>query len=143
MRVDPRPEIITETLIHNVVHAFYARVRADAALGPIFESKLNGRWDAHLATMVDFWASVTLRAGRYAGKPHVRHHGLGLAPEHFQQWLAMFEATVNELCRGEAAAALIDRAHRIADSLQISLNIGPKALHFPAFAGGGNARAAR
>lgn len=135
MGADTRPEIISETLIHEIVHTFYGRIRADPVLGPIFESKLSNRWDEHLATMVDFWASVTLRLGRYSGKPHVKHHGLGLAPGHFQQWLVMFEATVNELCRGQAAEIFIDRAHRIADSLQISLNIGPKALNLPIFAG--------
>jgi hemoglobin len=113
------------------VHSFYARIREDAVLGPIFEERIGDSWDAHLATMVDFWSSLTLMSGRYGGKPHVAHFGLGLTVEHFERWLALFEEVVNAYCAGPAAALFIGRARRVADSLQIGLNIGDKALHLP------------
>jgi hemoglobin len=125
------PQDISETLVAHLVDTFYGRIRQDPVLGPIFEARLQGRWDTHLAAMVDFWSSVTMLTGRYRGKPHVAHEPLGLTPEHFQRWLGLFEATVGDLCTGPAAALFIDRAHRIADSLQIGLNIGPKALNLP------------
>jgi len=131
IRKDDRPRDLSEPLIERLVHEFYGRVRADAVLGPIFEARLAGRWDVHLAKMVDFWSSIALKTGRYEGRPHAAHHGLGLDPAHFERWLRLFEATVRDLFDGAAAAFLIDRAHRIADSLQIGLNIGAKALHFP------------
>lgn len=132
MLIDERPAALSEDLIGRIVHTFYGRVRADEVLGPIFEAKLFGRWEKHLATMVDFWSSVALRSGRYGGKPHVAHQGLALEHTHFQRWLGIFEATVSELCDAETAAFFVDRARRIADSLQIGLNIGPNALRFPA-----------
>lgn len=122
------PHEISEPLVERLVHDFYGRVRADAVLGPIFEARLKGRWDAHLGKMVDFWSSIALKSGRYAGNPHVAHQSLGLEPAHFERWLGLFEETVATVCAGPAAAFFIDRAHRIADSLQIGLNIGPKAL---------------
>jgi hemoglobin len=122
------PQDLSEALVERLVATFYGRVRADPVLGPIFESRLVGRWDAHLAAMAAFWSSVVLKSGRYQGRPHAAHQALGLAPEHFQRWLTLFEATVGDVCAGPAAALFIDRAHRIADSLQIGLNIGPKAL---------------
>ena len=125
------PQDISETLVAHLVDTFYRRIRQDPVLGPIFEARLQGRWDTHLAAMGDFWSSVTMLTGRYRGKPHVAHEPLGLTPEHFQRWLGLFEATVGDLCTGPAAALFIDRAHRIADSLQIGLNIGPKALNLP------------
>jgi hemoglobin len=125
------PQELSEALIETLVHTFYARVRADETLGPIFEARLAGRWDDHLAKLVDFWSSVALKTGRYAGRPHAAHHSLGLEPRHFQRWLALFEDTVASICAGPAAALFIDRAHRIAASLQIGINIGPNALHFP------------
>ena len=125
------PQELSEALVQTLVHTFYARVRADETLGPIFEARLAGRWDDHLAKLVDFWSSVALKTGRYAGRPHAAHHDLGLEARHFQRWLALFEDTVADICTGPAAAFFIDRAHRIADSLQIGLNIGSKALHFP------------
>jgi hemoglobin len=129
------PQDLSEALVETLVHTFYGRVRADAVLGPIFEARLADRWDEHLSKLVDFWSSIALRTGRYAGRPHAAHHDLGLEAAHFQRWLALFEETVGDLCAGPAAALFIDRAHRIADSLQIGLNIGSKALHFPARAG--------
>jgi hemoglobin len=120
--------LITEDLIQRLVHAFYGRVLEDEVLGPIFTRAVGHRWDEHLATMIDFWSSVALGAGRYAGKPHVAHRNLGLSPAHFDRWLALFGATAGEVCPEDAAAFFMNGAYRIADSLQIGLNIGPKAL---------------
>lgn len=127
---DLRPQERSVSLVEELVHAFYARVRADALLGPIFEARLAGRWDAHLDKMLDFWSSIALKCGRFAGRPHVAHQNLDLAPEHFKRWLALFEDSVAIVCTRPAAAFLIDRAHRIA-GLQIGLNIGPKPLRLP------------
>jgi hemoglobin len=122
---------VTEAMITDLVHTFYERVLRDESLGPIFRDRLAHRWTEHLATMVDFWSSVALTSGRYGGKPHIAHQSLGLEPAHFARWLALFELTAKDVC-GEAAAFFVDRAHRIADSLMIGLNIGPKALNWPA-----------
>lgn len=123
---EPSPD-----LVHRVVHRFYAAVRQDEMLGPIFEERLAGKWDHHLSKMVDFWSSITMQTGTYFGKPHIAHIGLGLTPEHFQHWLELFDKTVAECCNGYAAELFRDRARRIAASLQIGLNIGPHALHLP------------
>jgi hemoglobin len=131
MFLDDRPSDLSEPLVEQIVHTFYARIREDAVLGPIFEARLAGRWDVHLGKMVDFWSSIALKSGRYSGNPHAAHVSLGLEPAHFQRWLGLFEDTVHQVCEGPAAAFFMDRAHRIASSLQIGLNIGPNALRFP------------
>ena len=125
------PERISEELIAELVDTFYGRVRLDPLIGPIFVDKLGDDWAAHLAKLRDFWSSVTLMSGRYRGKPQQIHMPLPLEMPHFERWLALFEATVTELCTGPARFLFIDRANRIAESLQISLNIGPKALNLP------------
>jgi hemoglobin len=124
------PSTLSEALVTDLVHLFYARIREDEVLGPLFEERLEGRWDEHLARMVEFWESVVLLTGRYRGRPHEKHRGMPLDPQHFWRWLALFEKTTRELCTGHAAETFMSRAHRIAESLQIGLNIGPKALHF-------------
>ncbi len=124
-------EGVSEALIRQLVETFYGRVIRDPDLGPIFRRALSGRWSAHLALMVDFWSSVALRTGRYGGKPHAAHAGLALTPELFARWLALFEATAAEICEPPVAAFFTDRARRIAESLQIGLGIGPKALRLP------------
>ncbi len=124
-------EGVSEELIRQLVETFYDRVLRDPDLGPIFHHALSGRWSRHLAIMVDFWSSVALRTGRYQGKPQSAHAGLPLTPELFARWLALFGATAREICEPDVAEFFIDRAERIADSLQIGLGIGPKALKLP------------
>jgi len=118
---------IDEALVQRVVHAFYDRIRGDDLLGPIFDRVIGGRWDTHLARMCDFWSSVLLMSGRYAGQPMPAHSRIetgnpagnpaGLDERHFDRWLALFDATLAEVCPGEAAALFADRARRIASSL--------------------------
>jgi hemoglobin len=115
---------ITEEMIHDVVHAFYAKVRADALLGPIFNAEIDD-WDAHLHKLCTFWSSVTLMTGRYKGRPMPVHARLpGATPDAFKRWLALFRETVRDLCPPTAAAVFIDRSERIGESLQIGI-----ALH--------------
>lgn len=131
MSGEPLPERITEELIAELVETFYGRVRQDPLIGPIFLARLGEDWEPHLSKLCDFWSSVTLMSGRYRGKPQQVHMPLPLDMQHFERWLSLFEATVAELCTGPAAFLFVDRARRIAESLQISLNIGPKALNLP------------
>jgi hemoglobin len=131
MSGEPLAERISEELIAQLVASFYGRVRNDPLIGPIFMRRLGEDWEPHLAKLRDFWSSVTLMSGRYRGKPQQAHDPLGLEPAHFERWLALFEETVDELCTGPAAYLFRDRARRIAESLQIGLNIGPKALVLP------------
>ncbi len=120
---------VTEPMIRDLVHAFYARVRQDPMLGPVFTSVVED-WDTHLNKMCAFWSSVTLLTGRYKGTPMQAHAALPqITPEHFRQWLAVFRATAAEICPPEAAALFIDRADRIAESLQMGI-----AIHRGAFA---------
>lgn len=110
---------IDETMIATLVHAFYAKVRADAELGPIFARAVGDDWDAHLAKMCDFWSSVMLTTGRYHGNPMGAHLKLaGVTPAHFQRWLALFGETAGEVCDPAAAALFVARAQNIARSLQ-------------------------
>jgi|SRR4051794_34312773 len=125
--VTPAHEV-SEALIRRLVEAFYDRVLRDPELGPIFQGALAHRWVEHLQALVDFWSSVALRTGRYFGKPHVAHAPLSLTPELFERWLELFEATADEVCEPDVAAFFVERARRIAESLQIGLGIGPKAL---------------
>lgn len=112
---------IDEAMIRTLVHSFYARVRADALLGPIFDGAI-GDWDAHLGKLCGFWSSVTLMTGRYKGTPMQVHAALPeIARHHFDHWLALFADTAHEHCPPAAAAVFIDRAERIAQSLQMGI----------------------
>ena len=111
---------ITEGMIEQLVRGFYARVREDAVLGSVFEAKIAD-WEPHLAQMFAFWSSVALMTGRYHGTPMIKHVKLPIDAGHFDRWLALFEETAREVCPPEAAAHFIDRAQRIAASLELGV----------------------
>jgi hemoglobin len=111
---------IDEPMIDQLVRGFYARVRDDDLIGPIFEARITD-WEPHLQRMCAFWSSVALMSGRYHGQPMQKHLPLPVDGGHFDRWLALFEATARELCPPKAAAHFIERAHRIAESLELGI----------------------
>ena len=113
---------IDEAMIHRVVHAFYERIRADVVLGPIFSAAITD-WEPHLAKMCDFWSSMLLMTKRYDGRPVPAHLKIpDLGKEHFASWLGRFEQTAREIAPPEAAELFINRGHRVAQSLQLSID---------------------
>ena len=111
---------ITEDMIERLVRSFYARVRADAMLAPVFDARIRD-WEPHLQQMCAFWSSVALMSGRYHGAPMPKHMPLPIDAAHFDRWLALFEATAEDVCPGEAAAHFVERARRIAASLELGV----------------------
>jgi hemoglobin len=111
---------IDEAMIETLVHRFYARIREDALLGPIFEARIAD-WGPHLERMCAFWSSVALMTGRYHGQPMRMHLPLPVDAEHFDRWLALFEATARETCPPAAAAHFMERAKRVAESLELGI----------------------
>lgn len=118
---------IDEAYIGLLVDTFYARVRADARLGPIFEKAIGDNWGPHLATMKDFWASVALNAGRYSGRPVPKHKALTqVRAEDFAIWLALFRQTLMDTAPTPGAIPyFMERAERIARSLQLAMFYSP------------------
>jgi hemoglobin len=118
---------ITEQDIRRLLAAFYARVRADDALGPIFAAAVGTTdedWAPHLDRLQDFWSQVMLRqGGRYGGNPYQAHLRLlpALRPEMFDRWLSLFDAACAETLPPDAAAAFRERAAAIARSLRMGL----------------------
>lgn len=112
---------LDEAVLERLVRTFYAAARQDAVLGPLFVGVQD--WEKHIATITAFWSSVALLTGRYHGQPMVAHFPLALQPPHFVRWLALFETTAREVCTEEGAAHLMDKAHRIAQSLQLGIAV--------------------
>lgn len=111
---------IDEAMIDRLVRDFYARVRGDAMLAPIFEARVED-WETHLQRMCAFWSSVALMTGDYHGQPMQKHLPLPVDAGHFDRWLLLFEATARNLCPPRAADHFIERARRIAESLELGI----------------------
>lgn len=114
---------ITEPMIRQLVETFYAEVRQDPLLGPIFETRVHD-WPEHLDKLSAFWSSVVLMTGRYKGRPMPVHMAIPeISRTHFERWLTLFRATALTVCPEPAAALFIDRAERIAESLHLGISI--------------------
>lgn len=111
---------IDEAMIDALVETFYAKVRDDDLIGPVFAARIED-WGPHLAQMKLFWSSVALSTGVYQGRPVPKHLPLPIDAAHFDRWLALFEATTRELCPPVAAAHFLERARRIAESLELGV----------------------
>jgi hemoglobin len=121
--MDPSQAAEIEAALPALLDRFYARVRADAELGPVFNDAVED-WDKHLATLADFWSSVMLTSGRYKGNPmqaHVRH-GARISSEMFERWLAIWNKTTAEMVSPPVAAAMQAKAARIAQSLDLAIH---------------------
>jgi len=114
---------VTEEMIHALVHGFYAKIRTDPALGPIFNRVIREEdWGTHLAKMCDFWSSVMLMSGRFKGAPMPAHIRIpDIRPTHFARWLHLFRQTAEDLCPPDAAALFVEKSEMIAKSLQFGI----------------------
>lgn len=114
---------VTEEMIGELVHAFYAKVRAEPVLGPIFNQAVED-WDEHLAKLCDFWSSVLLMTGRFKGRPMAAHVQVpDIQPAHFARWLELFRQTAREVWPSPAADLVVEKAEMIGRSLQMGIAV--------------------
>lgn len=123
METDARPRRvmrtdITPAQISLLVDEFYTEVRRNKRLGPIFNSRLDGHWPAHLNKLKAFWRSVLLTTGEYYGRPVLAHNGIAeLESEDFALWLGLFDQTIERIFADAEGAQIKEKARRIARSL--------------------------
>ena len=100
--------------LERLVDRFYAKVRDDQMIGPLFNSAVAD-WPEHLEKLTAFWSSVMLTSGRYKGNPMAAHvrHGSNIEPQMFDRWLALWSETATELLDGPAAARVLDRRRAV------------------------------
>lgn len=124
--------LCTEDEIADLVHGFYARVRQDDLLGPIFDTHVAD-WDEHLGKMCDFWSSLLLRTGRYSGTPMSTHTALPtLEGALFERWLTLFNQVAGQQPNRDMAVQACTFAARIAQSLWMGYQIHHNPTAAPA-----------
>jgi hemoglobin len=118
----PRRAEIDEDGLRLLVDTFYASVREDPLIGPVFNNAI-AHWPGHLDRLHAFWSSVMLTSGRYKGRPlpaHVRHAD-AIDAAAFERWLGLWRETARLLFEPETAARLEEKAGRIAESLAMGI----------------------
>ena len=83
-RIGGRPPLL------ELLRYFYADVRQQAEIGPIFAAHITD-WPAHLEIIADFWSGVTGGPARYGGGMPMKHFPLGLEERHFVAWLGLWQ----------------------------------------------------
>ncbi len=97
------------------VDTFYDKVRHDDLLADIFNNKIEDRWAQHLDKMYRFWQTVLLEDHTYYGSPFVPHANLPVEAAHFDQWLILFNNTIDSLFEGEKATRAKWQGQRMAE----------------------------
>ena|ERR1035437_657967 len=98
-----KKDIISIKDVKFLVDKFYEVVRSDEFLGPIFNSRLDGRWEMHHRKLYRFWHTVLLRRPDYFGDPVPIHFNMNIDESHFDYWLKLWINTVDENFEGKIA----------------------------------------
>ncbi|MEH1164313.1 group III truncated hemoglobin [Micromonospora sp. CPCC 205539] len=119
--------------ITALVIDFYARAFADDLLGPVFIDVAKMDLPAHLPIMCDFWETVLFRSGAYRRNALRLHADLNrrepLTERHFDRWLALWRAAIDDRYAGPKAELAKVQAGRIAQSMLRRLAGGTGSEH--------------
>jgi hemoglobin len=96
------------------VNEFYAKVKADPFIGPVFLETIPEDWQPHLNKMYAFWNGALFGVPGFRGNPFAKHAPLKIGPEHFNRWLELFFLTIDENFEGRVAADAKNRAELMA-----------------------------
>lgn len=109
--------------IENMVNSFYQKVKKDDLIAFFFDEVAQLNWETHMPKMYDFWEMIVFGKGDFRGNPMRTHIDLNqkesLEKKHFDRWLVLFNATVDELFEGEKAHLVKTRALSIATVIQM------------------------
>lgn len=111
-----------KTLIHN----FYAEVREDKLLGPIFNTMIKD-WEQHLNLLVDFWETNLFFIKKYTGNPLAAHvkadkfHDYKINEYHFGVWLNLWFKNIDSLFEGENAQLAKNRARNMSTFMNMEI----------------------
>lgn len=116
-----KDDIVNLTDVQLLVDQFYAKIRADNLLGPIFNARLEGRWSQHLQKMYNFWQTILLPEHTYNGYPFRPHANLRVGMQHFDRWLCLFYETLDTNFEGENVDVAKRQASKMAQLFQMRL----------------------
>lgn len=109
--------------IERMVNTFYSSVREDNLLGPIFNGVIKENWPKHLDTMYRFWQTVLLHEFAYKGAPFMHHRNLPLERHHFERWLSLFNASIDQNFMGKIAEEAKWKGEKMAEMFMHKLII--------------------
>ncbi|HEU4976610.1 MAG TPA: group III truncated hemoglobin [Baekduia sp.] len=102
----------------RLVRAFYERAMTDPMIGYLFTDIAKLDLEAHIPVITSFWETILLGAQTYSGGAFRTHAELDakspLRGAHFDRWVVLWTATVDELFAGPVAEQAKAHARRVA-----------------------------
>lgn len=124
-QIAARTDIEDRNDVELLVRSFYRYAAMDELLGPIFFAA-EMDWPFHLAKLTDFWTWQLFGERGYEGHPLRAHEPVNertpFLDEHYERWLELFVATVDEHFVGPTADIAKQRANKMARALRRLLN---------------------
>jgi truncated hemoglobin YjbI len=84
--------------ISRLLRHFYADVRQDLLIGPIFNAKIKD-WKHHLDIITSFWETLIARRSAYARPMPMKHLPLRLREEDFEPLAGKLSRSIAWRCR--------------------------------------------
>lgn len=112
--------------VYLLVSSFYAKIKQDDLLGPIFNPIIKD-WEHHFQHLTNFWESNLFFKQTYSGDPMEKHvqvdrfHSESISAEHFGVWLNLWYQTIDELFIGETAQLAKNRARNMSTFIHIKI----------------------
>lgn len=115
-------DIESRSDIEILVNSFYEKVKKDQQISHFFKYV---NWATHLPTMYVFWENVLFYTGNYIGNPMLLHKAMHehmpLRVNDFNQWILLFNETIDEHYAGKMADAMKERANNISIIMQTKI----------------------
>jgi len=112
-------DITSKNDIEMLINAFYDKVVKDELIGAFFG---HVNFEKHLPKMYHFWSFVLLDEAGYTTDVTKVHVNMRIKAEHFDQWVSIFNATVDEMFEGEKAEMAKQRAFLIRWTIESKIN---------------------
>lgn len=120
-----KPDINKRENIELLVRAFYKKVQKDDLLGPFFNGTITSEeaWEEHYQLLTAFWELNLLDEKGFKGNPALAHQGVdkafkhSITTKHFDRWVAIWKATIDEGFEGEVAENAKRRASNMAKGM--------------------------
>jgi len=107
--------------VERFVRDFYRQAAMDELLGPVFAAA-RVDWNAHIATLVDFWSWQLFGERGYEGHPLLAHEPVHartpFTDAHYDRWVELFTATIDAAFAGPVAEMAKGRGRKMAVALR-------------------------
>lgn len=125
-------DIENRDYIEQLMRAFYAKAIPDPVIGHYFTEVIQMDLEKHLPVIIDFWETVLFGIAKYKSNAIAVHQHLhtksAFEDKHFERWVSLFQATVDDLFEGEKATLAKQRALSIATVMKIKTIHGTSSI---------------